>query len=212
MLPLPHIFQKLLAAGDGEGIGPFLIIVLLVVGRIIKEVLERRVDRSPRDPADEPYLDPGSAEDPMDPLRRFLKELQEESGGRVPTPPPLGSQGSVPARAAQVNTSQAGGRASPRAAKKPPSLARRTSAPRRPGSQSSVPAHHPGRAIPSGHAAQVSTGAANIQAAPKPSIPVNQSQKRLVELLSSPGRQREAILLREVLGPPLALRRQSERE
>ncbi len=193
MLSLPHTFQLLLAAGHGESLGTLIIIVLLVVGRIIKEVLERRADRSYHEPSEdpfgEPYVDPGPAEDPVDPLRRFLQDLQQQqSGGRVSTPPPLPTRSPpAPRHAAPSVPAQSGRRRIVRpAVRRPPPPVRR------PASARTLPAAEPDKVA---HKAPSVTPAK-----------ANPAQQRLLAMLSSSDRQRDAILLREVLGPPLALR------
>ena len=192
------VWQTPIAAG-AEGVFWFIVMVFVIISQIAKASKKKTPpDRKPQIPG-------ASASSPEEELGDFLKRLSqgyEEPSSEpppiaVPMPPPprpRARPASVPARATNV-TQPVQRQIQEARAVRPPA----------------APIVAP-KPVVSAPAIQVS----GLPAAASPalagtheavSVPTNKRRDALVAILKNRGSVEEGILLREILGPPLAMRR-----
>lgn len=206
-----------LAQSDFGELIPFLIFVVIIVTRIVKAFAERGGLQGREPPADGAAPDPGEGADPAAQLRRFLEEIRRQAAGepppQPPTPPPRMPRPAAPSRTApppplpdlpHATEFAPAGRTRPLADlphatefAAPPATGLRSGA--RPPSAVAPPLRPVAARI-----------AAPLPVRPKPVLAaasVFRRQARPLALFQR-GREglREAIVLREVFGPPLGLR------
>ncbi len=211
-----HIGDVLMARTDIGEVLPLLIVVIVVVARVIKALSERAggAAAAPRpSPGDRPQ---GDSAEPVDQLRRFLEDLKRQAQGEPPappqplTPPPLPQ----PPAARQVAPVAPPPRRERPAADFPPERKRAASAP--PPASSPQPtaalAQAQGEAEERVWAHRTNTAPDHSWA----SGPTAESRRARpasgVALLTGLRRRgrgglREAVVLKEVLGEPLGMRR-----
>lgn len=202
-----NFYSIILAQSDGVEILPFVIFVLIIIGRIMKAFSKRA--RGGEEAPDLEQPPPVATDDPIDQLRRFMEEVRRQSmatgeaiapSAPPPVPPPHPGRRHMPAqRQSAARQVPVAGGSSPRVHR--PEF-QRTPPParKRPEAGRGVKAAPPRRA-----AAPL---AATVQSAPqiheRPIHPL-----ALSTLKKGTRGLREAILLREVFGPPLGLRDRS---
>lgn len=223
-----------LAQSDFGELIPFLIFVVIIVTRLVKAFADRGGLQGREPPAGGALPDPDEGADPGAQLRRFLEEIRRQAAGepppQPPTPPPRMPRPAAPARTAppplpdlpHATEFAPAGRVRPLAAlphatefapagrtRRLPDLPNATefASPRRTALRSG--ARPPSAVAPP--LPPVSAKVATLQPVrPKPVLAaasVFRRQARPLALFQR-GREglREAIVLREVFGPPLGLR------
>lgn len=197
---------QIVRAAIGEALIPIIAIIVWIVSSIVKAGKQGQPARGEQQT---PGPSRSPAEDPQDELRKFLEQL---SGGAAPPqaeapPPPAAEPSPPPIYEPPPNEvpppvrERSHVREAPRV-QQPPAVQ-----PRRPATQEPA---HPDRSCSVDEARERIIQsrefiASKTHAAPRQKQQMSSALRRLIGDLTRPETARKAIILREILGPPLGL-------
>jgi len=197
-------------ASGGEGIFWFVVIVFVIVSNIVK-AMKKKQDATPPAGSPKPRTPVSKGEySPEEELRDFLKRLSQDADQPPPLAParPVAKPPPLPAEVARTTTSSQPGVARPPA---PPYAHRARPRPANPHPEPRAPAvvQAPPLPQPVVYQAAPEPVRASVPAAPDAPTAADKRRADLVAFLKDRGCLQEAILLREILDPPLAMRRKA---
>lgn len=191
----------LLARTDiGEFI-PFLVFVVVMIAKAVKAVSERGRGGNPGLPLDTPPHSVGDDSDPGAQIRRFLEDLRRQANGETPpspSPPPVAPPRPIAPRPPVPKASETVARRATDVRPRP--VAAPAGTPRAKPSPSPAPVAAPAT-LPAAALQR------HLSAPPKVSCTRRDVSPLTAALRRGPKGLREAVVLREVLAPPKALRR-----